>query len=54
MTTRRRLDAELVRRGLAPSRTRAQQDIVAGRVLVGGALAVKPTRLVSGAEAIVV
>ncbi len=53
MTTRRRLDAELVRRGLAPSRTRAQQDIAAGRVLVGGALAVKATRLVSGAEPIV-
>jgi 23S rRNA (cytidine1920-2'-O)/16S rRNA (cytidine1409-2'-O)-methyltransferase len=53
MTARRRLDAELVRRGLAPSRTRAQQDIAAGRVLVGGALAVKPTRLVSGAEPIV-
>jgi len=53
MTTRRRLDAELVRRGLAPSRTQAQRDITSGRVLVGGALAVKPTRLVSGAEAIV-
>ena len=54
MSTRRRLDAELVRRGLAPSRTRAQQDIADGRVLVGGAPAGKPTRLVSPAEAIVV
>ena len=46
MTTRRRLDAELVRRGLAPSRTQAQADIAAGRVLVGGAVAAKPARLV--------
>ena len=37
MAARRRLDDELVRRGLAPSRTRAQADIAAGRVLVGGA-----------------
>jgi 23S rRNA (cytidine1920-2'-O)/16S rRNA (cytidine1409-2'-O)-methyltransferase len=54
MSTRRRLDAELVRRGLAPSRTRAQQDIADGRVLVGGAPAAKPTRLVSAGEPIVV
>ena len=50
--TRRRLDAELVRRGLAPSRERAQADIAAGRVLVGGAPAAKPSRLVEPAEAL--
>ena len=38
---RRRLDAELVRRGLADSRERAQADIAAHRVLVGGAVATK-------------
>ena len=48
--TRRRLDAELVRRGLAPSRERAQADIAAGRVLVGGAPATKAARLVEAAE----
>ena len=37
MSARRRLDAELVRRGLAPSRERAQADIAGGRVTVGGA-----------------
>jgi 23S rRNA (cytidine1920-2'-O)/16S rRNA (cytidine1409-2'-O)-methyltransferase len=51
--TRRRLDAELVRRGLATSRERAQVEIAAGRVLVGGAPAVKASRLVEAAEAVV-
>jgi 23S rRNA (cytidine1920-2'-O)/16S rRNA (cytidine1409-2'-O)-methyltransferase len=50
---RRRLDAELVRRGLAPSRERAQDDIAAGRVLVGGAPTVKASRLVDPGEAVV-
>jgi 23S rRNA (cytidine1920-2'-O)/16S rRNA (cytidine1409-2'-O)-methyltransferase len=50
--TRRRLDAELVRRGLAPSRERARADIEAGRVLVAGALATKPARMVEGAESV--
>ena len=54
MSTRRRLDDELVRRRLAPSRTQAQADIAAGRVLVGGATADKPARLVLPGEAIVV
>ncbi len=54
MTTRRRLDAELVRRGLASSRERAQADIAAGRVTVGGAPATKPSRLVGAGEAVVV
>ena len=39
---RRRLDVELVRRGLVPSRTRAVEAIDAGRVLVGGAPASTP------------
>ena len=52
MTVRRRLDAELVRRGLAPSREQAQGDISAGRVLVAGATAHKPARLVAPEEPI--
>ncbi|MEO7556975.1 MAG: TlyA family RNA methyltransferase [Acidimicrobiales bacterium] len=51
---RRRLDAELVRRGLASSRERAQADIAAGRVTVGGAPAERPARLVDPGDAIVV
>lgn len=43
---RRRLDAELVRRGLSPSRDAAKREIEAGRVVVGGAPATKPARLV--------
>ncbi len=54
MGPRRRLDAELVRRGLAPSRERAQADIAAGRVTVGGAPATKAARLVGPGEALVV
>ncbi len=54
MTPRRRLDSELVRRGLAPSRERAQQDIAAGRVLAGGVVADKPARLVAAGESLVV
>jgi 23S rRNA (cytidine1920-2'-O)/16S rRNA (cytidine1409-2'-O)-methyltransferase len=50
--TRARLDSELVRRGLAPSRERAQAEIEAGRVLVGGAPADKASRLVARSEAI--
>lgn len=49
---RRRLDAELVRRGLVPSRTRAQVEIEAGHVTVGGALAQKANRMVDPAEAV--
>jgi 23S rRNA (cytidine1920-2'-O)/16S rRNA (cytidine1409-2'-O)-methyltransferase len=54
VSARRRLDAELVRRGLAPSRERAQADIAAGRVTVGGAPATKASRLVAAGEAVVV
>jgi 23S rRNA (cytidine1920-2'-O)/16S rRNA (cytidine1409-2'-O)-methyltransferase len=49
---RRRLDTELVRRGLVESRARAQQAIGAGRVLVSGALADRPSRLVDTGEPI--
>lgn len=54
MTARRRLDAELVRRGLAPSRTEASVAIDSGRVLVNGAVADKPARLVAPGDAVTV
>ncbi len=53
MAARRRLDAELVRRGLVTSRQQAQEAIESGRVLVGGAPAAKAARLVSPAEPVV-
>ena len=43
---RRRLDTELVRRGLVPSRDRAQAEISAGRVMVRGVPATKAARMV--------
>jgi 23S rRNA (cytidine1920-2'-O)/16S rRNA (cytidine1409-2'-O)-methyltransferase len=49
---RRRLDAELVRRGLVPSRARATDAISAGRVLVAGSLATTPARQVATDESI--
>ncbi|MEP6299171.1 MAG: TlyA family RNA methyltransferase [Ilumatobacter sp.] len=54
MAARRRLDAELLRRDLAPSRTAAQELIDSDRVLVNGAVAAKASRLVSPGDAIVV
>jgi 23S rRNA (cytidine1920-2'-O)/16S rRNA (cytidine1409-2'-O)-methyltransferase len=54
MAARRRLDAELLRRELAPSRTVAQQLIDADRVFVNGAIAAKASRQVSPGDAIVV
>jgi 23S rRNA (cytidine1920-2'-O)/16S rRNA (cytidine1409-2'-O)-methyltransferase len=54
VAARRRLDAELVRRGLAGSRADAQEAIALGRVLVGGAPADKPARLVAAADPVVV
>jgi 23S rRNA (cytidine1920-2'-O)/16S rRNA (cytidine1409-2'-O)-methyltransferase len=51
---RRRLDAELVRRGLAPSRARAVEVIDSGRVRVGGAPATSPARQVAADEAVTV
>jgi 23S rRNA (cytidine1920-2'-O)/16S rRNA (cytidine1409-2'-O)-methyltransferase len=47
---RRRLDAELVRRGLCPSREAAQRAIRESQVLVGGAVADKASRLVGPGE----
>ncbi|MEX1218081.1 MAG: TlyA family RNA methyltransferase [Acidimicrobiales bacterium] len=54
MGARRRLDTELVRRGLASSRERAQADITEGRVTVGGAPATKASRMVDASEAVLV
>ena len=42
MAAKSRLDAELVRRGLARSREHAQELVTAGRVRVGGLVATKP------------
>ncbi|HXY26843.1 MAG TPA: SAM-dependent methyltransferase, partial [Acidimicrobiales bacterium] len=50
---RRRLDTELVRRGLAPTRQEAQAAIAAGAVLVSGAPATKAARLVAPDEPVV-
>jgi 23S rRNA (cytidine1920-2'-O)/16S rRNA (cytidine1409-2'-O)-methyltransferase len=50
--SRVRLDRELVRRGLAPSREAAAEAIAAGRVLVSGAPAAKPSRMVAAGEPI--
>lgn len=54
MTARRRLDAELVRRGVARSRDHARELIEAGRVTVGGQAATKPATQVETSAAIVV
>jgi 23S rRNA (cytidine1920-2'-O)/16S rRNA (cytidine1409-2'-O)-methyltransferase len=51
---RRRLDAELVRRGLARSREHAAELVDAGRVTVGGQTAAKPATQVDAAAAVVV
>jgi 23S rRNA (cytidine1920-2'-O)/16S rRNA (cytidine1409-2'-O)-methyltransferase len=52
--TRRRLDAELARRGLARSREHAQGLIADGSVAVRGVVSLKPATLVGDADAIVV
>jgi 23S rRNA (cytidine1920-2'-O)/16S rRNA (cytidine1409-2'-O)-methyltransferase len=44
----------MVRRGLVPNRQQAVAAVDAGRVLVGGAPAAKPARLVAAGDAIVV
>jgi 23S rRNA (cytidine1920-2'-O)/16S rRNA (cytidine1409-2'-O)-methyltransferase len=54
VVARRRLDAELVRRGLVASRTEAHDQVEAGLVLVNGAVASKPARLVAAGDAVVV
>jgi 23S rRNA (cytidine1920-2'-O)/16S rRNA (cytidine1409-2'-O)-methyltransferase len=45
--TRRRLDAELLRRGLVTSRTAAREAVEAGVVRVGGSIATKPATMVT-------
>ena len=52
--TRRRLDRELVRRGLAQSGEEAKRFIAAGRVTVGGMVADKPARMVLDSDPVVV
>jgi 23S rRNA (cytidine1920-2'-O)/16S rRNA (cytidine1409-2'-O)-methyltransferase len=52
--TRRRLDAELVRRGLSTERAAAREAIEAGMVQVGGAVITKPTSMVADDDPIVV
>lgn len=54
MSGRRRLDAELVRRGLATSRGEASQLIDARRVLVNGAIADKAARQVATGDQLVI
>ena len=54
MGTRRRLDAELVRRGLARSREQAADLVTARRVLVAGQAASKPATQVAPGDPITV
>lgn len=54
MARRARLDAELVRRGLARSRQQAADYIAAGRVSVAGQIATKPATQVEISAAILV
>lgn len=54
MSRRQRLDAELVRRGLARSREQAVQLVAAGRVSVAGQVASKPATQVELGAAVVV
>jgi 23S rRNA (cytidine1920-2'-O)/16S rRNA (cytidine1409-2'-O)-methyltransferase len=51
---RARLDAELVRRGLARSRGQAAELVAAGRVRVGGQVATKPATAVAADEPVLV
>jgi len=50
--TRRRLDAELVRRGLVASRSEAQRLIAVGGVLVSGKPSARPATLVASGDPI--
>ncbi len=52
--TRRRLDAELVRRGLARSREQAQQLVAEGRVRINGQTATKAATQVQAADPLLV
>jgi 23S rRNA (cytidine1920-2'-O)/16S rRNA (cytidine1409-2'-O)-methyltransferase len=52
--TRRRLDTELVRRGLASSRAEAQEAVRAGVVLVSGSIARKAASMVADDQPVMV
>ena len=52
MAAKSRLDAELVRRGLARSREHAQELVNSGRVRVGGLVATKPATGVDGGASV--
>lgn len=52
MAARKRLDAELVRRELAPSREQAQRWIAERQVTVNGAIAQKPASMVAPSDAV--
>lgn len=54
MAARRRLDSELVRRGMATSRSEARSLVEQGRVLAGGSLATKAARMVDPGASLVV
>ncbi|QSB12585.1 TlyA family RNA methyltransferase [Natronosporangium hydrolyticum] len=54
MARRSRLDSELVRRGLAPSRAQAAALVAAGRVRVRGMVASKPATMVDVADPVLV
>lgn len=54
MVSRRRLDLELVRRTLVPSRQQAADLVAAGRILVNGATAAKSAHLVAPGDNLVV
>ncbi len=54
MARRARVDAELVRRGLARSREHAVELIGAGRVLINGTVAVKPATAVAAGDPLLV
>ena len=47
MVKRRRLDAEMVRRELVLTRSKAKELVEAGQVLVNGSVAIKVSRLVA-------
>jgi 23S rRNA (cytidine1920-2'-O)/16S rRNA (cytidine1409-2'-O)-methyltransferase len=51
---RRRLDMELVRRGLATTQREAAEAILAGRILVDGRPALKPSGMVATADRVAV
>lgn len=52
VSSRRRLDADLVRRGLMPSRDHARKAVIDRQVLVNGAVAQKPTHMVAAGDQI--